>query len=93
MRLESVVFTYMYQTTLRELIPSVVKADQQSKASTPSNSTERSLAPPTTSSDPTPSSQGEPMDTSGGGLGQLKLHPGGITIQGATEATAAQVGP
>ena len=31
------------------------------------------------------------MDTSGGGLGQLKLHPGGITIQGATEATAAQL--
>ena len=85
-------FTYLYKTTLCELIPSAVKADQQSKASTPSNSTERSLAPPTTSSDPTPSSQGEPMDTSGGGLSQLKIHPGGMTIQGATEATAAQVG-
>lgn len=64
-----------------------VKADQQSKASTPSNSTERSLGLPMSSSDPTPSSQAEPMDASAGGMSQLKINPGGVS-----EATVAQVG-
>ena len=39
------------------------------------------------SSDPTPSSQAEPMDASAGGMSQLKINPGGVS-----EATVAQVG-
>ena len=75
-------------TTLTHIHLPTDKADQQSKASTPSGTTDRPLLPPSTSGDQAVTTHPDPMDTSGtpgggGALTQVKIQAGGVSVQGS----------